>query len=119
MRDIPRMLQDEAKMVLTSFRVTPRYRVLLPHEIYRYVPSEDPVCQPWTGDKKPSHVSHCVVLTGRGLAYKALEECDTEAELSTPKRYFEYLNSYSAGYGVDGCGFIFADSIRKCYIVDV
>jgi hypothetical protein len=61
-----------------------------------------------------------VVLTSPGRAYTALEEDDGEAKLTlTSEQYYEYLNSYSQGYGVDGCGFVYAESIARTYAVSV
>ncbi|KAM0930850.1 hypothetical protein ACQ4PT_000743 [Festuca glaucescens] len=119
MRAIPDLL-DEGKSVLTSFRVTERYKRSLPHDIYRYVPEEDTSTQERRSDDGVvTHESHCVVLISHGLSYKTECEAHSLEELRTGETYYEYLNSYSAGFGVDGCGYVYADSIRKSYLIRV
>ncbi|KAL6851927.1 hypothetical protein ACP4OV_020112 [Aristida adscensionis] len=106
-KKIPSLL-DKGEILLSSFRVSQEYLAILPQEIYRYrAPEKNTVTA--------RHDVHCVVLTGNGIVEK---ECvgrhNFESEI-----YYEYLNSYSHGWGVDGFGFIYADSLHQTFRLDV
>jgi hypothetical protein len=93
---------DKGEVILSSFRVSKEYLSLLPNDIYRYEDSED----------NTAHQAHCVVLTGHGIV-ETKEKDDDLGEMVTGLQvelYYEYLNSYSHRWGVDGFGFVFAAS---------
>ena len=116
---------DKGEAILSSFRVSDEYLSLLPHDIYRYRDSESARVAVNQEDRG-AHEAHCFVLTGHGVVenekddgVQELEQAfqcnDGGTETFQAETYYEYLNSYSHRWGIDGFGFVYGESLRQTY----
>lgn len=91
----------EGKVLAANFRITTGYFRLMPHDIYR-IPERN---AQYEVNEKGVPVSHCVVIVGFGIR--------------NGETYLIYQNSYGKGWGLDGFGRIYVDSVRLLYLPQV